>query len=65
MIVQPLLKVFAVIRKKKKWNRTEFRKRSCIYRNLYVVEIISKVRRNRMVCLINEIYQLLCITGKK
>ena len=30
------------------WNRTEFRKKSCIYRNLYVVEITSEVRRNRI-----------------
>ena len=48
MIIQPLLKFFAIIRKKDKWNRTEFRKKSCIYRNLYVVEITSEVRRNRI-----------------
>lgn len=32
-----------------------------MYRNLYVIKVTSEVRGERMGCLINEIYWLLCI----
>lgn len=52
-------------KEKAKWNKTEFRKRPCIYSNLYIVEVMSEVRRDRMVCLVNEIHWLLYILQGK